>query len=328
MTEEHCSWMQSFLEMKKNSSSLGCPSCGSSFTGLIGVIPSTDVFAGKNLLEPLDGGSLYSCFTCKCFFRLPRLSKGIMDAMYIAGDEDNWSLGMEDERADWNIAYAWLQRWETNYQVLDVGCFSGGFLNGLNNNADVYGVEIHEQAADRAKGLGVNIIEDDYERLGSLAQTFDVVTSFDVIEHTYTPASFLRSLAHVTKPNGEIIISTGNTMAPSWKLMGSRYWYCTIGEHLSFINPDWCKYVANECGLELIEIQTFSHAKKMNLSISNKLKEAVVNLIYHFSPFALRLARKHGLGGKDTKNYPELADFPPKWMTAKDHFIVKFRKLK
>ena len=53
-----------------------------------------------------------------------------------------------------------------------------------------------------------------------------------------------------------------------------------------------------------------------------------VNLIYHFSPFALRLARKHGLGGKDTKNYPELADFPPKWMTAKDHFIVKFRKLK
>jgi hypothetical protein len=117
-------------------------------------------------------------------------------------------------------------------------------------------------------------------------------------------------------------------MAPSWKLMGSRYWYCTIGEHLSFINPDWCKYVANECDLELIEIQTFSHEKQNNLSISNKLKEAAVNLIYHFSPFALRLARKHGLGGKDTKKYPELADFPPKWMTAKDHFIVKFRKLK
>jgi len=58
------------------------------------------------------------------------------------------------------------------------------------------------------------------------------------------------------------------------------------------------------------------------------LKEAVVNLIYHFSPFAFRLARKHETGGKDIKKYTELADFLPNRTAAKDHFIVKFRKLK
>jgi SAM-dependent methyltransferase len=305
-----------------------CPSCFSGDVILIGKTPSTDIFAGKNLLESLDGGSLYSCCICKCSFRFPRMSKSIMDAMYLEGDENNWSLGTGEERADWNIAYEWLQRREANYQVLDVGCFSGGFLNGLNHNADIYGIELNEQAADKAKKMGVNIIGGDYERLGSLAQTFDVVTSFDVIEHTYSPASFLGSLAHVTKPNGEIIIATGNTMAPSWKLMGSRYWYCAIGEHLSFINPDWCQHVANKCGLELVEIQKFSHAKQKNLSIVNKLKEAALNLIYRFLPFALRFARKHGMGGKDIKKHPELANFPPTWMTAQDHFIVKFRKLK
>ena len=184
-----------------------CPSCGSSNVKLIGKIPYTDVFAGKVLSEPLNGGGLYSCDMCNCFFRFPRLSKYEMDVLYRLGDDENWTPSKDQKRPDWKIAYSWMLNRNTNRQVLDVGCFSGEYLQGLlGTGADLYGVEIHKEAADRARNFGVDIIGDDFECLSTEDKRFDVVTSFDVIEHVYNPKLFLNMLVDVTKPGGEIII--------------------------------------------------------------------------------------------------------------------------
>ncbi|WP_072659212.1 class I SAM-dependent methyltransferase [Mariprofundus micogutta] len=256
------------------------------------------------------------------------MSKEHLDALYCSGNDENWTPGKEEKRTDWEIVYSWLNEKPSGYHILDVGCFGGEFLRGIDNSSKKFGVEIHQQAASRARKLGVDIIGNDFDSLDSLKQQFHIVTSFDVIEHSFDPKSFLKALANVTTRDGEIIITTGNSHAASWKLMGSRYWYCTIGEHLSFINPEWCEYVAHECGLQVAEVQYFSHAQRARLSIANKIKETMINLVYRFTPFLLRFARKLGLGGKTiTAQFPELLDSPPIWSTARDHFIVRFKKL-
>jgi SAM-dependent methyltransferase len=324
---EHCSLMLYSLEITMtNNVSTICPSCDSKTTKFIGNIPCSDFFAGKHVEEPINGGGLFSCLTCHCFFRYPRLPKEELDALYRCGDEENWTPSKTEERTDWQIAYSWIQGHTEAFEILDVGCFSGEFLKGLNGDAACHGVEIHQKAADRARKSGVNIIGDDFDALIDINNLFDIVTSFDVIEHVYNPKAFLKILSGVTKPNGEIIISTGNTMAPSWRLMGSRYWYCGIGEHISFINPDWCEMVANECGLELSGLEYFSHAGPSRSTLTNRLKEIGANMAYRFLPFILHYLRKCGVGGRDVKKYHELLDSPPIWSTAKDHFIVKFRK--
>ena len=304
-----------------------CPSCESKNTKLIGKIPYTDVFAGKALAEPMDGGALYSCEKCNCFFRFPRLSKREMDALYRLGDDNNWTPSKNQKRPDWQIAYSWTLNHSTNSQILDVGCFSGEYLQGLlDTDADLYGIEIHKEAAERARQIGVDIIGDDFECLSTEDKRFDVVTSFDVIEHVYNPKLFLNMLVDVTKPGGEIIISTGNSMAFSWRLMGSRYWYCTIGEHISFINPRWCQQVAHKLGLKITDVKYFSHAPPSRLTLSNRIKEVISNLVYRFVPIIPSSLRKIGFGSKDIVKYPVLLDFPPIWGTAKDHFIIRFRK--
>jgi hypothetical protein len=133
-------------------------------------------------------------------------------------------------------------------------------------------------------------------------------------------------LADITKPGGEIIISTGNSMAVSWRLMGSRYWYCTIGEHISFINPQWCEQVANNLELEVIDLEYFSHAPPSRFTLINRVKEIISNLVYRFIPIFPHYLRKFGFGSKDVMKHPVLLDFPPIWGTAKDHFIIRFRK--
>ncbi len=306
---------------------INCLSCKSDKIELIGKIPSTDVFGGKLLSSSLDGRYLYSCKACNYWFRFPRIPKDEMDDLYRAATETHWTPTEEEVRVDWKIASRWINSYGSKKKVLDVGCFSGEFLKGIGNDATLYGIEIHQKAANQARQYGVKIIGDDFKALESIDCCFDVVTSFDVIEHVYDPKYFLRKLANVAKPNGDIIISTGNTEALSWRLMGSRYWYCTIAEHISFINPKWCQVAAKDCGLRIDKVEFFSHTDGVSHSIFNKIKETGINLCYKYFPFVSHWLRKRDYGEKDLKRHPELFDFPPSWMSAKDHFIVRFRKI-
>ena len=100
-----------------------------------------------------------------CFFKFPRVSKEELDALYRSGDDENWSLQPEEKRNDWQIAYSWIENYCENKKVLDVGCFNGGFLTGLEDDTHLYGVEIHRKAADCAIQMGVNILGNDFDIL-------------------------------------------------------------------------------------------------------------------------------------------------------------------
>jgi len=303
-----------------------CPCCKSDEITVIGKIPPSTGFAGRHLSSTLEGHSLYSCKVCNLYFRYPRMQKDEMDALYRSGAETSWTPTEEEKRPDWDIASRWVDSTEIEQKVLDVGCFSGEFLTGLGKGAALYGIEIHQQAANRARESGIIILGGDFKVLDSVEERFDIVTSFDVIEHVYDPKVFLNMLAKSAKPNGKVIISTGNTMALSWRLMGSRYWYCTNAEHISFINPDWCRAVAGECGLKVDRVEFFSRAGVSKSMTFEKIKEAGTNLFYKFVPFLFHLMRKLGYGVTDVKKHPELLDHPPSWMSSQDHFIICFIK--
>ena len=150
-----------------------------------------------------------------------------------------------------------------------------------------------------------------------------MVTAFDVIEHTHNPMDILAKLAGVTRDNGIVIVSTGNSDAPSWRLLGGRYWYCVIGEHLSFINPNWCAWAAPRVGLELKQTITFSHA---NATWWQRIVDVAKNLLYAVFPRGFAWLRMMGLGGEEYRGHKDLLSYPPNWMSAKDHFICLFVK--
>ena len=300
-----------------------CPSCSSDQTLLLGEIPSTNLFAGRILTAPLSGGFLYECKTCFLLFRFPRLPGSHFNSLYRQADIATWSARSE-ERRDWIIAATWLKSAVERGMILDVGCFDGGFLESLGGRYKRHGIEINEQASQEAQRKGVDIIGTDFADLEKLSGSYNGVTALDVIEHVPDPFQFLALLAKATRPGGTVIISTGNTDALSWRLMGSRYLYCTIAEHISFINARWCHQAALCLGLQVCRIAKFSHG---NATFPRRVSELVKNLFYLFFPRAAAWLRKKRLVGQvEASVDPSLQNHPPVWGSAKDHFTIMFQK--
>jgi len=302
---------------------LYCPSCNGNNIVKIGKIPLMNVFAGKIIDKDLSGGNLYKCKTCNLYFRWPRLSKTKLDKLYIEANPNNWKYE-SDNRYDWKLAAEWLKTKIGKGSVLDIGCWNGGFLDLIGNSWERYGIEINEEAATRAKEKGVYIIGRDFDRLDQISVQFDSIVAFDIIEHVAKPKVFLEKIVKLVRANGFIIISSGNTEALSWKISGSRYWYCAIPEHISFINKFWCYFVAEELGLSIEYLKMYSHKSKS--SSYRKILDFWKNIVYLISPkFFTKLKKiKHVYF---SMNYIKKSYYnPPYWATSRDHFIVFFRK--
>ena len=99
--------------------------------------------------------------------------------------------------------------------VLDVGCNTGyGTLRFLPVANRVVGVDVSPRAIEAARqrapdGRPEFIVTTGFE-LPFPAATFDLVTSFQVLEHVPDPLAFLRELARVLQPGGTVILATPN----------------------------------------------------------------------------------------------------------------------
>jgi SAM-dependent methyltransferase len=112
------------------------------------------------------------------------------------------------------------RRWEhiqaLNYirktdEILEVGSGFGSFLELLKDNKinNVKGIELSRLAMEKCKEKQLNVesklIEDLDEK-----NKFDVVCSFQVLEHVYDVKSFLDSAIKVLKPGGKLMIGVPN----------------------------------------------------------------------------------------------------------------------
>ncbi|HTY03046.1 MAG TPA: class I SAM-dependent methyltransferase [Rhodocyclaceae bacterium] len=223
---------------------------------------------------------------------------------------------------DWQLAHDAIERrFPEMPAVLDVGCFDGRFLGSL-GSAKRYGIEISDSAAAVAAQRGVTILGHDFEDIDTTLR-FDVITAFDVIEHAEDPRAFLESLNQRLLPGGLLVVSTGDLDAWSWRMAGSRYWYCAIPEHISFVSRRWFAGAARRTGLRLVAVTRF---RKDDGSIGTKLLETATNLVYIAAPSVIRILRRWGLGRRDVAAQPGVLDFPPRWLTAKDHVMVILEK--
>jgi 2-polyprenyl-3-methyl-5-hydroxy-6-metoxy-1,4-benzoquinol methylase len=301
-----------------------CPGCGADNTSRLGNIAPSNLFAGRQLEQVLPGGSLWACPSCHLLFRYPRPEVETLKTLYQSGAAENWPTPV-DQRTDWCLVRNWIKSKQGISRVLDVGCFDGRLLEYLGRDYVWLGVEMHEEAARRARERGVNLVSADFNQQQAPTVDADVALAIDVIEHSADPQKFLADIASCVRPGGYVVITTGNTNAPSWRLMGSRYWYCYIAEHLSFISPVWAKTAAARLDLDIEFLRTFSHAEG-TITLLRKIYEAVANLLLRFAPALFAWLRKHGGGGIDVTRFPELALAPPYWMSAQDHMLIVFRK--
>jgi 2-polyprenyl-3-methyl-5-hydroxy-6-metoxy-1,4-benzoquinol methylase len=296
-----------------------CPDCGSS-TVKRGAIPQYQFFAGRNVSTTLQTSDLYQCTRCSLAFRWPSLDKQNLDALYQTGSIDAWN-STPSARPDWNFAERFiLKNISGGRKILDVGCFNGDFLAIIKNSYSCAGIEINSVAVERAIERGINIIGSNFS---DLIGDFNCITAFDVIEHVESPRQFIKNCLDHIVSGGYLIISTGNADSFSFKLMGSKYWYAVVPEHIAFISPTWFNWFSNDLGFTVVTSNLYS---RRNTGLLTVLKEAAANLVFKFSPWIFSRLRAIGLGNISLDGSHNLMMFPPGWGSAVDHFVIVLRK--
>jgi len=114
-----------------------------------------------------------------------------------------------EHRARYRFALEHLRPGQT---VLDVACGAGFGLDML-SRAGVFATGVdYDQAplADRRIGATRTVVQADATCLPFNTQSFDVVVSFETIEHVNNAGALVAEIRRVLKPGGPLILSTPN----------------------------------------------------------------------------------------------------------------------
>lgn len=112
--------------------------------------------------------------------------------------------------------------------LLDVGCATGLFLDALRRRGGwrVKGVEPVESAAEQARQrLGLDVFGGTLPEARFPAESFDVVTMWDVLEHVESPAAYLRECWRVLAPGGWLVIKVPDVGSAEAAMFGD----CWLG---------------------------------------------------------------------------------------------------
>lgn len=94
-------------------------------------------------------------------------------------------------------------------RVLDVGCAEGSLLRAIRSLAPSsvrVGVEPNPKFGEFARSWADATIYGDLAEIEEQGQRFDLITVNHVLEHVREPVVFLRRLANLTTPNGQIYV--------------------------------------------------------------------------------------------------------------------------
>jgi SAM-dependent methyltransferase len=142
-------------------------------------------------------------------------------------------------------------------RLLDLGCSCGYFLDvALQEGFDAYGVEFSvvaiaaasEQARRRISYGDVNQL-DPVQRA-----SYDVVTAFDIIEHTLDPIQFLVNIKNNLKSRGLLVISTPDTGHFLRFFMGRRWPMLQPFQHTFLFSRQSLRLALDKAGYTDIEL--------------------------------------------------------------------------
>jgi len=113
----------------------------------------------------------------------------------------------------------------------------------------------------------------------SLKSPFDVIVSWDVIEHVDDPSAFIRDAASLLKQDGIFAFSTMDIHSWFPKLMGRR-WPWMMEMHLYYFTPEVLEDILKEHGLTLIHVDKYRHYASLKY-LYKKLVYALPRFCHH-----------------------------------------------
>lgn len=127
-------------------------------------------------------------------------------------------------------------------KILDVGCGIGYFLEVAKERGwDVYGTEYTDEAIQICSSKGINMQKGILSSRNYQNEEFDIITSFEVIEHINNPIDELTNFYKVLRKGGLVYLTTPNFNSLLRYRLKSEYNVICYPEHLSYYTPKTLK---------------------------------------------------------------------------------------
>lgn len=136
-------------------------------------------------------------------------------------------------------------------RLLDVGAAGGAFLKVARERGwEVEGCEPNRWLCQWAKQHeGLELIPGTMADMHLEDERFDVVTLWDVLEHTTDPKAVLRECCRVLKPTGVLVVNYPDIGSGVARLMGRR-WVFLLSVHLYYYTSSTIARTLRDCGFE------------------------------------------------------------------------------
>lgn len=181
---------------------------------------------------------LVRCRRCSLQYINPRLRSDIVLSGYSQGEDPTY---VSQLRARERTFAASLKQIEDAVgrpgRLLDVGTAAGAFVAAARDRGwDAEGCEPNAWLADwGARHYGIRIRRGDLLQQDYPEGSFDVITLWDVIEHTTDPAAVLERCRRLLKPRGVLVVNYPDIGSWIARLLGRRWLFLT-SVHLYYFN--------------------------------------------------------------------------------------------
>lgn len=143
----------------------------------------------------------YECYNCGLkFFNPPYIGNE-----YFYNNLQKFEWYYLKDKYEFHYAKKYIDR---NDKVLDIGCGRGDFAKVIGILDRYTGLELSSIASKLALQSGINVINETLEEHAIKNQEkYDVVCSFQVLEHVSNPRQFIQSMLDCLKIGGVMIMS-------------------------------------------------------------------------------------------------------------------------
>lgn len=247
-----CSVSEKAASQELLAGSGACPLCGS--RKVSDFMRAPDRFHMRTELH-----ALMRCSHCSCVWlanppspeEMPRHYDADYHRAIVAAGEASAGNRWKGEREV-------ISKHKSGGSVLDIGCSSGGFLSTMKGPSwKLYGIEMESSTAERArKSTGAEVFTGDALDAPFAPESFDLVTTFDVLEHVYKPRQFVTKINEWLKPGGIYYAVLPNIDSWEARMLGS-YWYgLELPRHLFHFSPRSLSMLMKSSNFEEVSIFT------------------------------------------------------------------------
>ncbi|MDI7260783.1 MAG: class I SAM-dependent methyltransferase [Thermodesulfobacteriota bacterium] len=146
----------------------------------------------------------------------------------------------------------------TSGKVLDVGCGTGDRLDVFRKNGfETYGVETSDSTDYAREHLRLNVIKGDLFNASYSDRFFDIVTLYNVLEHTHHPEEVCREIHCILKEDGFLIIQVPNKNSFQRKIFKDRWAAFDVPRDLYYFEPKTLISLLKKIGFKVEKIDHF-----------------------------------------------------------------------